>query len=584
MCPDLTGLHVDTMKRRNRRGGFTENGLSYLFYKCTRLEGLGLDCQSNLTAIPSSIGGLASLKSLHITDRGGIALLPVAFTSLHSLTHLVIEMYGLDELPQGVGNLRLLKSLHLNGCMRLGSFPDSFGQLTNLTHLSISGSRTRLQLPESISNLSSLVTLEISNCSDLSPLPESFGNMPALESLPRHQTLVHLPHSITLATALKKLALEIFRALQSLPEDFGQLTVLETLRLVKLPQLSSLPASLGNLTSLKELKIAECSLLTQLPDSLSQLSSLELLQINDCCKLRSLPHGMGDGLHSLCRLYLLDCTTLTHVPRSFSSLASLRVLAICEATSLRGTLPGRFSHLTSLKELYLSSLNASLPAFARTLTRLVVVRSTRIKALPQEIGRLGELVTLKLLLLPNLKLLPHSMYQLPRLKSLQVSSCSALESLFGDKDQGGAHMGVARKGDARTGASGQDRGGRIARLELASHTGSSRAAGSCGGLEKSGTGVLLPSLEVLELAELPLQHLGAWLGCLPSLTSLQIFHMDRLQSLPDSISRLSWMQSLEIIHAKSLLALPESMGKLSALTSLHLNGLMGLTELPESLG
>ncbi|CAI7777442.1 unnamed protein product, partial [Closterium sp. NIES-53] len=166
--------------------------------KCTRLEGLHLDCQSNLTAIPSSISSLVSLKSLPITDRGRIAHLPDVFTSLQCLVHLVIEMHCLDELPQNFGNLKLLNSLQLNNCMRLSSIPDSFGQLTNLTHLSISGCRTRLQLPESISNLSSLLILEISYCQDLSPLPESFRNLPALETLRLEEVggINNLPASI----------------------------------------------------------------------------------------------------------------------------------------------------------------------------------------------------------------------------------------------------------------------------------------------------------------------------------------------------------------------------------------------------
>ncbi|CAI7889521.1 unnamed protein product [Closterium sp. NIES-53] len=182
-CPDLTDLHVDWMVRHYRQGRFTEKGLSYLLEKCTRPEGLHLDCQSNLTAIHASIVGLASLKILDISNDGRIAFLPDAFTLLQSLTDLVIGMDFLDELPQNFDNLKLLKSLQLNDSMGLSSIPDSSGQLTNLTHLSISGSRTRLQLPESFFNLSSLLTLEISNCQNLSPLLESFGNLLALETL-----------------------------------------------------------------------------------------------------------------------------------------------------------------------------------------------------------------------------------------------------------------------------------------------------------------------------------------------------------------------------------------------------------------
>ncbi|CAI5466794.1 unnamed protein product [Closterium sp. Yama58-4] len=636
-CPDLTDLHVDSMERLFRRGGFTERGLSYLLERCTRLESLRLHCQSNLTAIPSSIGGLVSLKSLRI-DGG--SRLPDAFTSLQALAHLEIEMYGLDELSQDFGNLRLLKSLHLNNCMRLRFIPDSFGQLTNLTHLSIRSSGS-LQLPESISNLSSLLTFEISTCEDLAPLPERFGNLSALETLRLEEvggitdlpaslgnlqrlrllsvinccdihslpdslshltsltdlilldlTLDRLPHGVgqlpclsmlnldvgdlfllppsaCLAASLKELSLENSSALRSLPEEFGQLTALESLGLGKLSQLASLPASFGNLTSLAELEIVNCSLLTQLPDSLTRLSSLELLEIRYCCNLTELPQGMGDGLRSLRELKLVECTALTLLPPSLSNLSSLETLEIRDALNLHGTLPGGFARSTSLKKLALSflpHLPASLPAIARTLTSLELLSCNQITALPEEIGHLGALEKLRLSKLPDLKSLPRSLCRLQRLKFLEVNSCSALQTLFGDE-----HLGTA----------GHDLGGRITCLSLGGEASSSF---SCRGTEETGESVFFPSLEVLKLAALPLQLLGPSLGSFPSLTKLEILEMHRLVSFPDSISRLSRLQSLTVCDAKSLLSLPETLGRLSALTSLQLDNLLSLTELPESFG
>ncbi|CAI5993298.1 unnamed protein product [Closterium sp. NIES-64] len=627
-CPDLTGLHVDKMDRRYRRGGFTENGLSYFFEKCTRLEGLRLDCQSNLTAIPSSIGGLASLKSLHITDRRRIALLPEAFTSLQALTHLVIEMHGLDELPQDFGNLRLLKSLNLIGCQCLVSIPDSLGQLTNLTQLSISDS-TRLQLPESISNLTLLLTVEISNCQDLLPLPERFGNLPALETLrlenvwgisnlpaslgqlasltdlildrlalhhlpdgvallPRLRTLkldvgmaVQLHPSVYLATTLKELTITKSETLHSLPEEFGQLTALEALRLFELSRLSSLPASLGNLTSLKELKISFCRLLTELPDSLTLLSSLELLEISCCRYLTVLPQGMGDGLCSLRRLILLEPRALTHLPPSFSSLSSLETLQICGAPSLRGALPSEFSHMTSLKDLSLSSLPhlpalpASLPAITCTLTSLVVINCTRIEALPEDIGWLGSLESLHLSELPNLKSLPKSLFQLQRLKSLTLFGCSALESLFEDEDTGNALTGAAHTGDAHTGdAHTEDAHTEYARMEDAhtedAHTEDAHMEDAH--TEDAHTGAAGHDLAGrITLLEVP-GHTGS---------SSAAGSCEGSEEGDTGV----WLPSLEVLRLVNLplQQLGPSLGSFSSLTRLEISGLHRLRSLPESI-
>ncbi|CAI5460433.1 unnamed protein product [Closterium sp. Yama58-4] len=542
-CPDLTDLHVGSMERCYRRGGFTESGLSYLLERCTRLEGLRLYCQQLVTAIPPSIGRLVSLKSLHI--NGG-SRLPDAFTSLQSLEHLVLEMYGLDELPQHFGNLSLLKSLHLNGYLPvletlrleavggITNLPSSLGQLQRLRLLSVIGCNDMIALPDSLSHLPSLTELILLDLT-LDRLPHGVGRLPCLRTLNLDVgDLFLLPPSVYLATALKHLSFEYSSAPQSLPEEFGQLTALETLSLVKLSQLTSLPASFGDLTSLKQLKIAECGQLAQLPDSISRLSSLELLEIFYCCYLTELPQGMGDGLRSLRGLKLLECKALICLPPSFSSL-SLETLKIRRATSLHGTLPGGLARSTSLKKLSLSSLPhltalpASLPATARNLTKLVLLSCKQIKALPEEIGRLGTLEKLRLSELPDLKSLPRSLCQLQRLKYLEVSSCSTLESLFGDENLG---------------AAGHDLGGSRALLSLG---GEALNSFSCGGSKESGESVFFPSLEVFKLSALPLQRLGPSLGSFPSLTKLEILEMHRLTSLPASISHLSRLQSLTMI-------------------------------------
>ncbi|CAI5531570.1 unnamed protein product [Closterium sp. Naga37s-1] len=156
-----------------------------------------------------------------------------------------------------------------------------------------------------------------------------------------------------------------------------------------------------------------------------------------------------------------------------------------------------------------------------------------------------ERLKLKLSQLRDLKSLPRSLYQLPWLNSLEVSSCLALESLFGDEHTGdaytgGAHTGGEHTGDAHTGdahtrdahtgdahteAAGQELGGRITRLEVAGHTGSSNGAGSCGGSEESGTGVMLPSLE------------------LPALEDLSLLGCERLAQLPAGLQQMGKLQT-----------------------------------------
>ncbi|CAI5460430.1 unnamed protein product [Closterium sp. Yama58-4] len=336
-------------------------------------------------------------------------------------------MYGLDQLPpQNFCNSRLLKTLHLKGWFHLTSFPDSLGQPANLTRLSIIGCRTRFQLPESISNLLVLLTLEFSHCEDLSQLPESLVNLPALETRLQLLSVIKCPDLISLSDSLSHLPsltdLSLLRlTLRSLPHSVGQLPHLRTLKRWRFLPLAShrIPRhctqranagtiqsftalkelTLSDLTSLKVLKIVDCSLLTQLPDSISLLTSLDLLEINYYWNLTALPQDMGKGLHSLCKLILVRCLALTHLPPSLSSVSSLETLDIHRATRLRGSLP---CGLTSLKDLslyflpHLPALPASLPSIGGNLTSPLVSNCNRIKALTEQIGRLGALEKLAL--------------------------------------------------------------------------------------------------------------------------------------------------------------------------------------------
>ncbi|CAI6003994.1 unnamed protein product [Closterium sp. NIES-65] len=421
------------MDRRYRRGGFTENGLSYFFEKCTRLEGLRLDCQSNLTAIPSSIGGLASLKSLHITDRRRIALLPEAFTSLQALTHLVIEMHGLDELPQDFGNLRLLKSLNLIGCHLRGALPSEFSHMTSLKDLSLSSLPHLPALPASLPAITcTLTSLVVINCTRIEALPEDIGWLGSLESLHLSElpNLKSLPKSLFQLQRLKSLTLFGCSALESLFEDEDTGNALTG------------AAHTGDAHTGDAHTEDAHTEYARMEDAHTEDAHTEDAHMEDAHTEDAHTGAAGHDLAG--RITLLEVPGHTGSSSAAGScegseegdtgvwLPSLEVLRLVNLPLQQlGPSLGSFSSLTRLEISGLHRLR-SLPESISRLSRLqslTISSADSLLALPETIGKLSALTSLYLTDAMSLTALPESFGQLKKLQSFSIDSSPGLTRL-----------------------------------------------------------------------------------------------------------------------------------------------------------
>ncbi|KDO42842.1 hypothetical protein CISIN_1g046888mg [Citrus sinensis] len=170
--------------------------------------------------------------------------------------------------------------------------------------------------------------------------------------------------------------------------------------------IEEVPSSVECLTNLEYLYINRCKRLKRVSTSICKLKSLIWLCLNECLNLESF-------LESLKKINL-GRTTVTELPSSFENIEGLGTLGL-----ERSQLPHLLSGLVSLPASLLSGL------FSLNWLNL---NNCALTAIPEEIGCLPSLEWLELRE-NNFESLPVSIKQLSRLKRLDLSNCSMLQSI-----------------------------------------------------------------------------------------------------------------------------------------------------------
>jgi len=258
-----------------------------------------------LTRLPTSIGSLATLKSLDLTwnslsglpaELAGLVRLeelrlagnplqhwPDVVLSLPRLRLLDVEGCSLDALPAGLGRLGQLQTL-LAADNRLAALPASIGELRALRHLDLA--RNRLQvMPEGVLDLSELQFLNLAD-NRLVRLPEAAApHWSRLETLwLSGNTLSSWPPWLCHLASLQTLHFgptgrhgRDGNALQSIPQGVSGLHRLVTLS-VSLGADATISEAWADLPGLSELRVGAPNLPPEVtwPRTLKSLSLLGL--------------------------------------------------------------------------------------------------------------------------------------------------------------------------------------------------------------------------------------------------------------------------------------------------------------------
>ncbi|KAF5181915.1 disease resistance protein (TIR-NBS-LRR class) [Thalictrum thalictroides] len=199
--------------------------------------------------------------------------------------------------------------------------------------------------------------------------------------------------------------------LYDIPEKFFE--NMENVRVLSLMRshFTHLPSSIARLgKSLKLLDLHECSRLECLPlPYLGALGKLEVLDLSET-PLTELPDDSFDGLQSLRLLNLSKCPNIVSLPPSLSCLLNLEHLLLEDCQSL--------SHLPTSIDQPLQKL------------QLLHLSGTKLLEIPERFFQgMLKLKILNLSLNPGLKSLPISIFNLVKLKKLNLEGCSEIQNM-----------------------------------------------------------------------------------------------------------------------------------------------------------
>ncbi|XP_057441689.1 MDIS1-interacting receptor like kinase 2-like [Lotus japonicus] len=185
----------------------------------------------------------------------------------------------------------------------------------------------------------------------------------------------------------------------TIPIQIGNLSRISQLKMGHNQFRGSIPKEIGEMRSLTQLDIARCKLTGPIPISIMKLSNLSYLDLT------------GNKLSG-------------HIPQEIGELGSLKYLSF-RANALSGSIPSTIGMLTNLIKLDLSanSFSGAIPSLRnlRNLEQLVLFGNLLSGPIPEELGRLFSLTTLKLLYNDFSGPIPSSIGDLANLRTLQLS-------------------------------------------------------------------------------------------------------------------------------------------------------------------
>ncbi|GKV47567.1 hypothetical protein SLEP1_g54463 [Rubroshorea leprosula] len=550
-----------------------------------------------------SLGGVQEQPN-SIGSLGGVQELPNSIGDLKHLRYIDLSYSSIQSLPESVGSLLFLQTLILHDCRGLARLPATIGNLIDLHYLDITDTPSLTEIPLEVAKLKSLVLLPkfILGKADSGLRLKDLKNLTGLQG---RLSISNLHNLLDIEDAkdvklynmkLDDLSLEwasVCSDSQSKVKDFQVLECLKPgqrlkrftincyggeefpscigdpsysqlkfLELRDCQNCTSLP-SLGQLPQLKELIIkgSKAATLTRDGDKFSSSNcflSLEKLVLEDCCLLGKLPKE----LPSLKELLIVRCQQLTYSPvslpslkhlsirecsevvlRSMVDLTSLTYLGIVKISSL-GFLPKKFlESMVALEGMWIDSCEelTCLWEEGANIANLAHLRRLSIGWCPLLTSvtvELKSLVQLSIWSCPNFKLFLSG--QLPAtLKNLKIEWCENLESL---------PEGLMDDGN----------GDNMLQLEELS-------------LWRIATRNLFPS------GLLPLDHMSS----LSTLTYLTIYHVEGLESFPESGLGMPNLKSLSIFYCKNLRSLPNRMHNLTSLQSLSILSCQRIESIPE---
>ena len=182
--------------------------------------------------IPASLGGLANLQGLSLSQNQLSGAIPTELGSLANLQGLHISRNQLTgRVPTWLGSLANLRYLYLYGNQLTGPIPSELGSLTNLRELWLNDNQLTGTIPTGLGSLTNLQQLFLSNNQLTGPVPTWLGSLTNLERLylSQNQLTGPIPSELGSLTNLRELWLNDNQLTGTIPTELGSLANLEEL-------------------------------------------------------------------------------------------------------------------------------------------------------------------------------------------------------------------------------------------------------------------------------------------------------------------------------------------------------------------
>jgi Leucine-rich repeat (LRR) protein len=358
--------------------------------------------------LPSSIGALASLRTLDLSHNLLTGRLPPSMANLLSLTSINLGQPTLDRTlrmttppylflcspPQPFFSLCLYRQISTASNSFSGPFPDFFGNMVNLTYVNLNRNSFAGQLPDSWSKLALLQELHISH-TGVTQLPTWIHQLISLVVISSFKSKLSggIPPSITALPALSWLLLMENQLTGPLPTDIGNLSALTELVVLQNKLSGSIPYSIGNLSNLVALTLYGNAFTGPIPPTLARIQpnpatrapGLLFLSLNQNQLSGPIPPDLGSL--PLVILYLNENSLTGAVPPELCFLFAGPAFLMSpnaiwlNQNKLSGDLPSCFGRMSNLKDFDLSSnkLVGPVPSFANASS----LKTLRLSANPQ---------------------------------------------------------------------------------------------------------------------------------------------------------------------------------------------------------
>ncbi|MCD7973290.1 MAG: hypothetical protein LUG18_11605 [Candidatus Azobacteroides sp.] len=261
----------------NELTGQLPSGLSEL----ENLEILNLSKNQYEGAMPSVIAALSSLKKLNLSYNNYTSL--IDFSNLTALEEVIItDNPNLSvSIPSSIGKLEAVRTVHFNNNNLSGSIPVEVKSMKALQDLKLFSNNLSGSIPSEIGEVTSLVTADLQDNKFTGSIPSSVGNLKNLKELMLNDNELSgsISSSIGNMSALETLLLQDNNLTGEIPSDIGNLTNLTALYIYNNDLSGSIPAELGRIAALRLLNLTNNQLSGEIPETLLNHSNWSWFEV-----------------------------------------------------------------------------------------------------------------------------------------------------------------------------------------------------------------------------------------------------------------------------------------------------------------